>query len=103
MSTKYYAIMGIYKKSGLPRDAINGEIAKAWAACDNVEVDVGLRPGRPGLVHAPSPDYRIGVDRPAGWKSPTADPKLLQEVLTGMGDPAEAGMHARPRPGPGLA
>jgi polar amino acid transport system substrate-binding protein len=72
MSTKYYSIMGI--NSGLKdlHDAINGEIAKAWANCDNVKTMAKYGLGDPDWFSPPSPDYRIGVDRPEGWKAPTA-------------------------------
>ena len=36
MSTKYYSIMGMYKELGDLETAINAEIAKAWASCENV-------------------------------------------------------------------
>lgn len=72
MSTKYYAIMGIYKELGDLETAINGEIAKAWAACDNVASMSRYGLGDPDWFSPPSPDYRVGVDRPEGWKSPTS-------------------------------
>ncbi|MFL5333399.1 MAG: substrate-binding periplasmic protein [Geminicoccaceae bacterium] len=72
MSTKYYAIMGIYKELGDLETAINAEIAKAWAACENVALMSRYGLGDPDWFTPPSPDYRIGVDRPAGWKSPSA-------------------------------
>jgi L-cystine transport system substrate-binding protein len=72
MSTKYYAIMGIYKELGDLETAINAEIAKAWAACENVASMARYGLGDPDWFTPPSPDYRIGVDRPAGWKSPSA-------------------------------
>jgi L-cystine transport system substrate-binding protein len=72
MSTKYYAIMGIYKELGDLETAINAEIAKAWAACENVAAMSRYGLGDPDWFTPPSPDYRIGVDRPAGWKSPSA-------------------------------
>ena len=52
MSTKYYSIMGIYKELGELETAINAEIAKAWAIVRERRLDVALRPGRSGLVHA---------------------------------------------------
>ena len=72
MSTKYYAIMGMYKELGDLETAINAEIAKAWAACENVALMSRYGLGDPDWFTPPSPDYRIGVDRPAGWKSPSA-------------------------------
>jgi L-cystine transport system substrate-binding protein len=72
MSTKYYAIMGIYKELGELEAAINAEIAKAWAACENVASMSRYGLGDPDWFSPPSPDYRVGVDRPEGWKSPTS-------------------------------
>jgi polar amino acid transport system substrate-binding protein len=72
MSTKYYSIMGIYKELGELEKAINGEIAKAWADCSNVVSMSNYGLGDPDWFVPPSPDYRVGVDRPEGWQSPTS-------------------------------
>lgn len=72
MSTKYYAIMGMYKELGELEQAINAEIGKAWASCENVKTMSNYGLGDPDWFTPPAPDYRIGVDRPEGWKSPTS-------------------------------
>ena len=72
MSTKYYSIMGMYKELGDLETAINAEIAKAWASCENVASMSRYGLGDPDWFAPPSPDYRVGVDRPEGWKSPTS-------------------------------
>jgi L-cystine transport system substrate-binding protein len=70
MSTKYYSIMGIYPEDKDLATAINGEIAKAWADCANVKSMSAYGLGDPAWFVPPSPDYRIGVDRPEGWQAP---------------------------------
>jgi L-cystine transport system substrate-binding protein len=70
MSTKYYSIMGIYPEDKDLAAAINGEIAKAWADCANVKSMAAYGLGDPAWFVPPSPDYRIGVDRPEGWQAP---------------------------------
>ncbi len=72
MSTKYYSIMGMYKELGELETAINAEIQKAWASCENVASMSRYGLGDPDWFTPPSPDYRVGVDRPAGWTSPSA-------------------------------
>ena len=83
MSTKYYSIMGIYKELGDLEKAINAEIAKAWAACENVASMSRYGLGDPDWFAPPSPDYRVGVDRPGGLEVADLARELLQEVLTG--------------------
>ena len=72
MSTKYYSIMGMYKELGELETAINAEIQKAWASCENVASMSRYGLGDPDWFTPPSPGYRVGVDRPAGWTSPSA-------------------------------
>ncbi|MGE3294192.1 MAG: substrate-binding periplasmic protein [Geminicoccaceae bacterium] len=72
MSTKYYSIMGMYKELGELEKAINTEIGKAWASCENVQFMSKYGLGDPDWFVPPSPDYRVGVDRPEGWKSPSS-------------------------------
>jgi polar amino acid transport system substrate-binding protein len=72
MSTKYYSIMGMYKELGDLEKAINAEITKAWAACENVASMSRYGLGDPDWFAPPAPDYRVGVDRPEGWKSPSS-------------------------------
>ena len=72
MSTKYYSIMGIYKDEKELHDALNAEIAKAWANCDNVKTMAAYGLNDPDWFTPPTKDYRIGVDRPEGWKAPSS-------------------------------
>jgi len=72
MSTKYYSIMGIYKEDKELYDAMNAEIAKAWASCTNVKTMATYGLGDRSWFEPPSPDYRNGVDRPADWHAPKA-------------------------------
>jgi len=72
MSTKYYAIMGMYEELGDLATAVNAEIQKAWANCDNVKSMSAYGLGDPDWFVPPPTDYRVGVDRPADWKSPTS-------------------------------
>ena len=74
MSTKYYSIMGIYPEDKELYEAINAQIQKAWADCANVKTMSAYGLGDPAWFVPPSPDYRVGVDRPEGWHSP-ASPK----------------------------
>ena len=48
MSTKYYSIMGIYPENKELYEAINAEIAKAWASCANVKTMSASLIGRLG-------------------------------------------------------
>jgi ABC-type amino acid transport substrate-binding protein len=70
MSTKYYSIMAIYTGDKGLDEAINAEIAKAWANCTNVKTMAKYGLGDPSWFEPPSPDYRNGVDRPADWHAP---------------------------------
>jgi polar amino acid transport system substrate-binding protein len=71
MSTKYYAIMGIWPEDKELHEAVNAEIQKAWATCLNVKTMAKYGLGSPGWFEPPEKNYRI--DRPADWKAPTAD------------------------------
>jgi cystine transport system substrate-binding protein len=70
MSTKYYSVMGIWPENKELYEAVNQEIAKAWADCSNVKVMAEYGLGSPSWFEPPAKDYRNGVDRPADWKSP---------------------------------
>ena len=70
MSTKYYSIMAIYPPEKELYEAINAEVGKAWAACDNVKSMAKYGLGDKAWFDPPNPDYRNGVDRPADWKAP---------------------------------
>lgn len=76
MSTKYYSIMGIYSEEKELHDAINAEIAKAWANCDNVKSMAEYGLGDKAWFEPPSPNYRI--DRPKDWKAPTSPDSCFQ-------------------------
>lgn len=74
MSTTYNATMGIRKEATALATAINVEIGKFWASCQNQKIMA-----RYGVTDAiffipPSPNPRAGVDRPGDWASPTLDP-----------------------------
>jgi len=70
MSTKYYSIMAVWPEEKDLYQAINAEVDKAWAACDNVKSMAKYGLGDKAWFDPPNPDYRTGVDRPADWKSP---------------------------------
>ena len=72
MSTKYYAIIGVYMENKELYEALNAEVQKAWAECLNVKVMAKYGLGAPHWFAPPDPDYRAGVDRPQDWRSPTA-------------------------------
>jgi polar amino acid transport system substrate-binding protein len=70
MSTKYNVIFGVNKDEKELADAMNAEIQKMWANCENVKImaKYGLRDA--SWFTPPDPNPRIGVDRDANWKSP---------------------------------
>ncbi|HEY4162249.1 MAG TPA: ABC transporter substrate-binding protein [Dongiaceae bacterium] len=70
MSTKYYSIMAIYPEEKELYDAINAEVTKAWANCDNVKTMAKYGLGDKAWFDPPTKDYRNGVDRPADWHAP---------------------------------
>ena len=76
MSTKYYSIMAIYPEEKELYDAINAEIAKAWANCDNVKSMATYGLGDKAWFDPPNPDYRI--DRPKDWKAPKSPDSCFQ-------------------------
>lgn len=76
MSTKYYSIMGIYSEEKELHDALNAEIAKAWANCDNVKAMAEFGLGDKAWFDPPNPDYRI--DRPKDWKAPKSPDSCFQ-------------------------
>lgn len=72
MSKKYYSIFATpMERKGLA-DAINAEIAKIWANCDNVKSMAAYGLGSKAWFEPPADNYRAGVDRPKDWKAPTA-------------------------------
>jgi polar amino acid transport system substrate-binding protein len=70
MSTKYYSIMAVNPQEKDLYNAINAEVDKAWADCDNVKTMTKYGLGDKAWFDPPNPDYRDGVDRAADWKSP---------------------------------
>jgi L-cystine transport system substrate-binding protein len=72
MSTKYYSIMAVWPEEKELYEAINAEVGKAWAACDNVKAMATYGLGDKAWFDPPNPDYRNGVDRPADWHAPKA-------------------------------
>jgi polar amino acid transport system substrate-binding protein len=74
MSTKYNVVLGICSDDKELHDALNKEIAKVWADCENVKVMAayGLKE-KEWFQPPPEPSARIGVDRPEGWKAPNGD------------------------------
>ena len=73
LSTKYNIIFGINPELTELHAAVNEEIAKIWADCANVESMKNFGMGDPSWFTPPDPNPRIGVDRPEGWVSPTAE------------------------------
>jgi len=78
MSTKYYSIMAVPPENKGLHDALNAEIAKAWANCENVKAMAAYGLGDPDWFAPPASNYRAGVDRPADWQAPTAPASCFQ-------------------------
>ncbi len=76
MSTKYYSIMAIYPEEKELYEAINAEVAKSWADCDNVKSMAKYGLGNKAWFDPPNPNYRI--DRPKDWKAPTSPDSCFQ-------------------------
>ena len=79
MSTKYYAIIGVYMENKELYEALNAEVQKAWAECLNVKVMAKYGLGAPHWFAPPDPETRAGVDRPQDWRSPTAAESCFQQ------------------------
>ena len=73
LATKYNIIFGINPELEELHAAVNEEIAKIWADCANVESMKAYGMGDPSWFTPPDPNPRIGVDRPEGWVSPSAE------------------------------
>jgi len=71
MSTKYNVIFGVNKDEKELADAMNAEIRKIWANCENVKIMAKYGMQDASWFTPPDPNPRVGVDRDAGWKSPT--------------------------------
>jgi polar amino acid transport system substrate-binding protein len=70
MSTKYNVIFGVNKEEKALHDAMNAEIQKIWASCENVKIMAKYGMKDASWFTPPDPNPRIGVDRDANWTSP---------------------------------
>ncbi len=73
MSTKYSVIFGINKSETALTDAINVAIGEVWKDCLNVKAMAKYGLGDKAWFVPPEKNPRIGVDRAADYKAPTAD------------------------------
>jgi ABC-type amino acid transport substrate-binding protein len=71
MSTKYNVIFGVNKEEKGLHDAMNAEIRKIWANCENVKIMAKYGMQDASWFTPPDPNPRVGVDRDASWQSPT--------------------------------
>jgi hypothetical protein len=71
MSTKYNVIMGIKKDEIELGQAVNTEIRKLWASCENKKIMAKYGVINPDFFVPPDPDPRVGVDRGSDYKAPT--------------------------------
>ena len=70
MSTKYNVIFGVNKEEKALHDAMNAEIQKIWASCENVKIMAKYGLTDASWFTPPDPNPRIGIDRDANWTSP---------------------------------
>ena len=73
MSTKYNVIFGVNKNEPELAEAINVAILQMWKDCTNVKSMAQFGLGEKAWFVPPEKNPRIGVDRPDGYKAPTAD------------------------------
>lgn len=73
MSTKYNVIFGINKNEPELADAVNVAIKSIWADCTNVKTMAKYGLGDKSWFIPPEKNPRLGVDRPADYKAPSAD------------------------------
>lgn len=73
MSTKYNVIFGVDKNEPELADAMNAAIKEIWAQCLNVKAMAKYGLGDKAWFIPPEKNPRIGVDRAADYKAPTAD------------------------------
>lgn len=74
MSTKYNVIFGVNKDEKDLADAISKVISEdIWANCINVKTMAKYGMGDKAWFLPPEKNPRLGVDRPADYKAPTAD------------------------------
>ena len=72
MSKEYYSIFASPMERKALADAVNAEITKIWANCDNVKSMAAYGLGSKAWFEPPADNYRAGIDRPKDWKAPTA-------------------------------
>jgi polar amino acid transport system substrate-binding protein len=73
MSTKYNVIFGINKNEPELAEAVNAAIKQAWADCLNVKAMAKYGLSDKAWFIPPAKNPRIGVDREADYKAPTAE------------------------------
>lgn len=74
MSTKYSVIFGVNKDEKDLADAISKILVEdVWANCLNVKTMAKYGMGDKSWFIPPEKNPRVGVDRPADYKAPTAD------------------------------
>jgi len=73
MSTKYNVIFGVNKSEPELAAAMNVAILQMWKDCANVKSMAQYGLGEKAWFVPPEKNPRIGVDRPEGYKAPTAD------------------------------
>jgi cystine transport system substrate-binding protein len=74
MSTKYSVIFGVSKEEPELAEAINKVLREdIWPNCINVKTMANYGMGDKAWFVPPAKDPRVGVDRPADFKSPSAD------------------------------
>ena len=73
MSTKYNVIFGVNKTEPELAEAITAVITQMWKDCTNVKSMANYGLGEKAWFVPPEKNPRIGVDRPEGYKAPTAD------------------------------
>ncbi len=73
MSTKYNVIFGIDKNEPELAAAVDAAIKEMWAQCLNVKAMANYGMGDKAWFVPPEKNPRIGVDRAADYKAPTAD------------------------------
>ena len=74
MSTTYNATIGMRKDATVLAAAINVEIGKLWAGCQNQQIMAKYGVTDASFFTPPAPNPRAGVDRPADLVSPTLNP-----------------------------
>ena len=71
LTGKYNVVFGLSQEAPELLKAVNGEIAKIWAGCKNMEVAKKYGLGDPSWFDPGSLNLRAGVDRAKDWTQPT--------------------------------